>query len=71
MAKDNNLLRTFELCRIQPAPRGQIKVTFYIDTDSILTVSAEEKSTGKLVAIYFLLTIYYHLSLSDVIILHF
>jgi len=47
--RDNNLLGKFELTGIPPAPRGtpQIEVTFDIDANGILTVSAEEKSTGK------------------------
>ena len=47
---DCNLLGKFELCGIPPAPRGtpQINVTFDIDANAILNVSAEEKSTGKL-----------------------
>merc|ERR1712118_333011 len=46
---DCNLLGKFELCGIPPAPRGtpQINVTFDIDANAILNVSAEEKSTGK------------------------
>jgi len=49
MTKDNHLLGTFELGGIPPGPRGQpqIEVTFDIDVNGILTVSAEEKSTGK------------------------
>ncbi|EEA07730.1 heat shock protein 70, putative [Cryptosporidium muris RN66] len=49
MTKDNNLLGKFELTGIPPAPRGvpQIEVTFEIDTDGILQVSAEDKGTGK------------------------
>jgi heat shock protein 5 len=49
MTKDNHLLGTFELAGIPPGPRGQpqIEVTFEIDVNGILTVSAEEKSTGK------------------------
>jgi len=49
MTKDNHLLGTFELGGIPPGPRGQpqIEVTFEIDVNGILTVSAEEKSTGK------------------------
>ncbi|KAL3984261.1 kelch-like protein 33 [Sarotherodon galilaeus] len=49
MAKDNNLLDTFELTGIPPAPRGvaQIEVTFDIDANGILNVSAVDKSTGK------------------------
>ena len=47
--KDNNLLGKFELCGIPPAPRGvpQIEVTFNIDRNGILNVSATDKSTGK------------------------
>jgi L1 cell adhesion molecule like protein len=47
--KDNHLLGTFELSGIPPAPRGvpQIEVTLEIDANSILQVSAEDKSTGK------------------------
>ncbi|KAJ8902648.1 hypothetical protein NDN08_005968 [Rhodosorus marinus] len=47
--KDNNLLGRFELSGIAPAPRGvpQIEVTFDIDANGILNVSAEEKSSGK------------------------
>jgi len=47
--KDNNLLGKFELTGIPPAPRGtpQIEVTFDMDANGILTVSAEEKGTGK------------------------
>lgn len=49
MTKDNNLLGKFELSGIPPAPRGvpQIEVTFEIDTDGILQVSAKDKGTGK------------------------
>jgi len=49
MTKDNNLLGKFELTGIPPAPRGvpQIEVTFDIDANGILNVSAAEKSTGK------------------------
>eukprot|EP00731_Ephydatia_muelleri_P020921 Em0013g648a len=49
MTKDNNLLGKFDLTHIPPAPRGvpQIEVTFDIDRNGILTVSAVEKSTGK------------------------
>ena len=47
--KDNNLLGKFELSGIPPAPRGvpQIEVTFDIDANGILNVSAVEKGTGK------------------------
>ncbi|XP_069178170.1 heat shock 70 kDa protein-like [Procambarus clarkii] len=49
MTKDNSLLGKFELSGIPPAPRGvpQIEVTFDIDANGILNVSAEDKSTGK------------------------
>ncbi|KAI2666372.1 Heat shock 70 kDa protein [Labeo rohita] len=49
MTKDNNLLGTFELTGIPPAPRGvpQIEVTFDMNSDGILTVSAVDKNTGK------------------------
>jgi len=47
--KDNNLLGKFELSGIPPAPRGvpQIEVTFDIDANGILNVSAEDKAGGK------------------------
>mmetsp|Transcript_11537 Transcript_11537/g.28776 ORF Transcript_11537/g.28776 Transcript_11537/m.28776 type:complete len:583 (+) Transcript_11537:512-2260(+) len=47
--KDNNILGKFELTGIPPAPRGvpQIEVTFDIDANGILNVSACDKSTGK------------------------
>jgi len=47
--KDCNLLGTFELSGIPPAPRGtpQIHVSFDVDANGILQVSAEEKATGK------------------------
>lgn len=47
--KDNNLLGKFELSGIPPAPRGvpQIEVTFDIDANGILNVSAADKTTGK------------------------
>ena len=49
MTKDNNLLGKFELTGIPPAPRGvpQIEVTFDIDANGIMHVSAVDKSTGK------------------------
>ncbi|XP_072300364.1 heat shock 70 kDa protein 1-like [Eucyclogobius newberryi] len=49
MTKDNNLLGRFELTGIPPAPRGvpQIEITFDIDANGILNVSAVDKSTGK------------------------
>jgi len=50
MTKDNNLLGKFHLDGIPPAPRGvpQIEVTFDIDANGILNVSAQDKSTGKI-----------------------
>lgn len=47
--RDNNMLGKFELSGIPPAPRGvpQIEVTFDIDANGILNVSAAEKSSGK------------------------
>jgi len=50
MTKDNHLLGKFDLTGIPPAPRGvpQIEVTFDIDANGILNVSAVDKSTGKL-----------------------
>jgi len=49
MTKDNHLLGKFDLTAIPPAPRGvpQIEVTFDIDANGILNVSACDKSTGK------------------------
>ena len=49
MSKDNNLLGKFELTGIPPAPRGvpQIEVTFALDANGILKVSATDKGTGK------------------------
>jgi len=49
MTRDNNLLGKFHLDGIPPMPRGvpQIEVTFDIDANGILNVSAVEKSTGK------------------------
>ena len=48
-ARDNRLLGTFNLEGIPPAPRGmpQIEVTFNIDVNGILSVSAKDKATGK------------------------
>merc|ERR1712165_15622 len=50
MTKDNNLLGKFELSGIPPAPRGvpQIEVTFDVDANGILNVSAVEKGSGKI-----------------------
>jgi heat shock protein 1/8 len=47
--RDNNLLGKFELSGIPPAPRGvpQVEVTFDIDANGILNVSASDKTTGK------------------------
>lgn len=47
--KDNNLLGKFELTGIPPAPRGvpQVEVTFDLDANGILNVSALEKGTGR------------------------
>lgn len=49
MARDNKILGTFKLDGIPPMPRGvpQIEVTFDIDANGILHVSAKEKGTGK------------------------
>jgi len=49
MATDNKLLGNFELVGIAPAPRGvpQIEVTFDIDANGIVNVSAKDKGTGK------------------------
>merc|ERR1711884_772504 len=49
MTRDNNILGKFNLDGIPPMPRGQpqIDVTFDIDANGILNVSAIEKSTGK------------------------
>ena len=49
MTKDNNLLGTFGLTGIPPAPRGvpQIEVSFDLDANGILNVTAKDKSTGK------------------------
>ncbi|CAO1614903.1 unnamed protein product [Jaminaea pallidilutea] len=47
--KDNNLLGKFELSGIPPAPRGvpQIEVTFDVDANAVLNVSASDKTSGK------------------------
>lgn len=49
MAADNKLLGQFSLVGIPPAPRGvpQIEVTFDIDANGIVHVSARDKGTGK------------------------
>jgi L1 cell adhesion molecule like protein len=47
--RDNNLLGTFDLTGIPPAPRGvpQIEVSFEVNADGIMNVSAQDKSTGN------------------------
>jgi len=49
MTKDNHMLGKFDLTGVPPAPRGvpQIEVTFEIDANGILQVSAEDKGTGN------------------------
>ncbi|KAI0668881.1 heat shock protein 70 [Trametes maxima] len=49
LTKDNNLLGKFELSGIPPAPRGvpQIEVTFEVDANGIMKISAHDKGTGK------------------------
>lgn len=49
MTRDNNLLGNFDLEGIPPAPRGkpQIVISFDVDADGIMTISASDKSTGK------------------------
>lgn len=49
MTKDNHNLGKFDMTGIPPAPKGvpQIEVTFEIDENSIMTVSASDKGTGK------------------------
>ncbi len=49
MTKDNHQLGKFDLTTIPPAPRGvpRIEVTFEIDANGILVVSAEDKGTGS------------------------
>jgi len=49
MTKDNNLLGKFNLEGLPPAPRGtpQIEVTFDVDANGIMNITALEKSTGK------------------------
>lgn len=53
MAEDNMTLGRFELVGIPPAPRGvpQIEVTFAIDTDGVVSVSAKDIGTGKIQSI--------------------
>jgi len=49
MTKDNNLLGTFNLTGIAPAPRGvpQVEVSFSIDSNGIMNVTAKDKSSGR------------------------
>src|ERR1700688_4127454 len=49
LVKDNKLLGSFNLVGIPPAPKGvpQIEITFDIDADSIINVSAKDKATNK------------------------
>ena len=49
MAKDNRVMKNFQLTGIEPARRGepQIEVTFDIDANGIISVSAKDKKTGK------------------------
>src|ERR1700729_2489121 len=49
MAADNKLLGQFDLMGIPPSPRGmpQIEVTFDIDANGIVSVTAKDKATGK------------------------
>uniref|UniRef100_UPI003AADF66F endoplasmic reticulum chaperone BiP-like n=1 Tax=Centroberyx gerrardi TaxID=166262 RepID=UPI003AADF66F len=53
LTKDNALLGTFDLTGIPPAPRGvpQIEVTFDIDVNAILRVTAEDKGTGNKITV--------------------
>merc|ERR1711964_637628 len=53
MTKDNHQLVKFDMTGIPPAPRGQpqIEVTFEVDSNGILNVSAHDKATGKKEAI--------------------
>jgi len=49
MASDNKMLGQFDLSGIPPSPRGmpQIEVTFDIDANGIVNVSAKDKATGR------------------------
>lgn len=49
MASDNKLLGNFDLTGIPPAPRGmpQIEVSFDIDANGLVHVTAKDKATGK------------------------
>jgi len=53
IARDNKLLGNFDLVGIPPSPRGipQVEVTFDIDANGIVNVSASDKSTGKVQSI--------------------
>jgi len=53
IARDNKLLGNFDLVGVPPSPRGipQIEVTFDIDANGIVNVSASDKSTGKVQSI--------------------
>uniref|UniRef100_A0A6B2LLC1 Uncharacterized protein n=2 Tax=Arcella intermedia TaxID=1963864 RepID=A0A6B2LLC1_9EUKA len=55
MTKDNHLLGTFDLSGIPPAPRGtpQVEVTFEVDVNGILTVTAEDKRNNNKRAVSF------------------
>ena len=59
MTKDNHLLGKFDLTEIPPAPRGvpQIEVTFEIDVNGILRVTAEDKGTGELTHSFYIFNI--------------
>jgi len=49
MSKDNNLLGNFELSGIPPMPRGvpKVEVTFEVDANGIMNVTAKDETTGK------------------------
>ena len=63
MTKDNNLLGTFKLEGIPPAPRGipQIEVAFDLDANGIMKVEASDKASGKKenITIFVLLGLYF------------
>ena len=50
MTEDNNSLGKFHLDRVSPAPRGlpRVEVTFDIDANGILNISAQDESKGKM-----------------------
>ena len=56
MTRDNNLLGNFQLYGIPPQPRGvpQIEITYDINANGIINVSANEKTTGKSVKFKFI-----------------